>query len=432
MLLNKGEIYAFITYTFIIYASDKMQTQIYIIGGGAAGFMAAITTAETFRDAKVTILEKNRTVLNKVRISGGGRCNVTNAADSVATLCKGYPRGAKFMRKPFEQFSNQDIVRWFTDRGVQLKTEPDGRVFPVSDNSQTIVDALMHATAKANVGIELSAGLARINVLEVGFELELLTNKKLYADRIIITTGGNPQLSGYDWLADLGHSISSPVPSLFTFNVPNSPFHELMGVAVQNAKVRVVGSKLESSGPLLFTHWGLSGPAVLKASAWGARELADRNYEFVVLVNFTDFQSNEAARTELSKNRTDAQFRNKLVKSQAVSNLPSRLWAKLVTMADIVDTMRWSDLPAKNLNRLAEYLTNCTFEVRGKTTFKEEFVTCGGLVLSEIDEKSMQSKKHKGLFFAGEVLDIDGITGGYNFQSAWTTAYLAGRSSGEL
>jgi predicted Rossmann fold flavoprotein len=405
-----------------------MQLQIFIIGGGAAGFMAAITAAETFTDAKVTILEKNRTVLNKVRVSGGGRCNVTNGAESVAILCKGYPRGAKFMRKPFEQFNNQDIIKWFESRGVQLKTEPDGRVFPVSDNSQTIIDALMQAAAKAKVSVRMSAGLSKINVLEVGFELELLTNEKLYADRIVITTGGNPQLSGYDWLADLGHGIEPPVPSLFTFNVPNSPFHELMGVAVQNAKIRIAGSKLESLGPVLFTHWGLSGPAVLRASAWGARELADRQYEFTALINFTEFQSNEAARVELSKNRADVLFRNKLVKSHAISNIPSRLWAKLVTLSDIPDTMRWVDLPAKNLNRLVEYMTNCSFEVRGKTTFKDEFVTCGGVALSEIDSSTMQSKKHKGLFFAGEVLDIDGITGGYNFQSAWTTGYLAGRS----
>ncbi len=406
-----------------------MQQQIYIIGGGAAGFMAAITAAETFTDAKVTILEKNRTVLNKVRVSGGGRCNVTNGAESVALLCKGYPRGAKFMRKPFEQFNNQDIVKWFASRGVQLKIEPDGRIFPVSDNSQTIIDALTQAADKANVSVRLSAGLSRINVLEVGFELELLTNEKRYANQVIVTTGGNPQRSGYDWLANLGHSIVPPVPSLFTFNVPSPTFHELMGVAVQNAKIRIAGSKLESTGPLLFTHWGLSGPAVLKASAWGARELADRNYEFMALVNFTDFQSNEAARLELTKNRTDLQFRNKLIKSQAVSSLPSRLWAKLVAMSDIPDTMRWVDLPAKNLNRLTEYLTNCAFEVRGKTTFKDEFVTCGGIDLSEIDGNTMESKKHKGLFFAGEVLDIDGITGGYNFQSAWTTGYLAGKNN---
>ncbi len=406
-----------------------MQQQIYIIGGGAAGFMAAITAAETFTDAKVTILEKNRTVLNKVRISGGGRCNVTNGAASVALLCKGYPRGAKFLRKPFEQFNNQDIVKWFTDRNTPLKTEPDGRVFPVSDNSQSIIDTLTEAANKAKVNIRTSAGLAKINVLEVGFELELLTQEKLYADRVVVTTGGSPLLSGYDWLAELGHTIEPPVPSLFTFNVSKSPFHELMGVAVQNAKIKIAGSKLETSGPLLFTHWGLSGPAILRASAWGARELADRQYEFVALVNFTDFQSNEAARAELSKYRTDSQFRHKLVKSQAINGLPTRLWAKLVAMSDIPDTMRWADLPTKNLNRLTEYLTNCTFEVQGKTTFKDEFVTCGGIDLSEIDGNTMESKKHKGLFFAGEVLDIDGITGGYNFQSAWTTGYLAGKNN---
>jgi predicted Rossmann fold flavoprotein len=403
-----------------------MQLQIYIIGGGAAGFMAAISAAETFTDAKVTILEKNRTVLNKVRVSGGGRCNVTNGAESVAMLCKGYPRGAKFLRKPYQKFNNQHIIKWFEDRGVPLKTEADGRVFPVSNNSQTIIDALMSAAAKAKVTIKMSAGLSKINVLEVGFELELLTNEKLYADKVIVTTGGNPQLSGYDWLASLGHSIVKPVPSLFTFNVPNSPFHELMGVAVQNAKIRIAASKLESQGPLLFTHWGLSGPAILKASAWGARELADRNYEFMALINFSNFQSDEAARAALAKNRTDIEFRNKLVKSQTINDLPSRLWTKLVTLSNIPDTMRWVDLPTKNLNRLAEYLTNCPFEVYGKTTFKDEFVTCGGVELSEIDVNTMESTKHKGLFFAGEVLDIDGITGGYNFQSAWTTGYLAG------
>ena len=404
------------------------MTETIIIGGGAAGFMAAITAAESFPDTKVTILEKNRTVLNKVRVSGGGRCNVTNAVASIADLCNGYPRGAKFLRPLFQKFNNHDTMKWFEDRGVRLKAEPDGRIFPKSDDSQTIIDCLQNEAYRLKINVETSVGVNKIEIVENGFELKLLNGSCILADKVIVASGGHPQQTGYEWLTKLGIKTEAPVPSLFTFNVPNSTFHELSGVAVPNTKIKIAGTKLEDRGPMLFTHWGLSGPVVLRTSAWGAREMNQKKYEFTVLANFSNFVSNEAARVALSNFRTDIQWRQKLVHAHSVDGIPSRLWKMLVQLAEIPAETRWADLPAKNLNRLAENLTNFLFSVKDKTTFKEEFVTCGGVSLSEINPETMESKKVKGLFFAGEILDIDGITGGYNFQSAWTTGYIAGKN----
>jgi predicted Rossmann fold flavoprotein len=410
--------------------SQYSQSDIVVIGGGAAGFMAAITAAELFAETKVMILEKNRTVLSKVKVSGGGRCNVTNAAESVATLCKGYPRAAKFLRPLFDKFNNQHTIQWFQNRGVALKTEPDGRVFPTTDNSQTIIDCLTKAATKANILVQTSVSVSEIIPINGVFEVILQNGEAISANKVVVTTGGHPQVTGYDWLARLGLDVVPPVPSLFTFNVPESPFHTLMGVAVADARVRVAGTKLESRGALLFTHWGISGPSVLRASAWGARELANKNYHFTALVNFTTYDTDDIARQALAQFRTDPQRRQKLIKTMSVSNLPARLWENLLVLSNIPETMRWADIPAKNLNRLAEYLTNCPFEVCGKTTFKEEFVTCGGLSLNNINPKTLESKTHKGLFLGGEVLDIDGITGGYNFQSAWTTGFIIGSNIG--
>lgn len=412
----------------IIYTND-MSSHLIVIGGGAAGFMAAITTAETFPDAKVTILEKNRTVLNKVRISGGGRCNVTNAAPTLPELLKGYPRGAKFLRPLFEQFDNHATEEWFEKRGIALKTEPDGRIFPTSDSSETIIGCLWEAATRAGVQIRCSVGVISLQINDSGsIRLQLSNDETLHADRVIVTTGGHPQLAGYQWLSDLGIQIVSPVPSLFTFNIPQSPLSDLMGVSMPKVQVKVAGSKLSDAGAFLVTHWGVSGPAVLKMSAWGARELAERNYQFTALINFTEQKPAQITET-LTNYQRDALWRAKFVSTQAAFGVPHRLWKKIVTLAHIPDTMRWSDLPAKNLHRLVENLSNLPLEVRGKTTFKEEFVTSGGVALSDIQPQTLQSRTVPCLFFAGEVLDIDGITGGYNFQAAWTTGYIAGKSS---
>ena len=407
------------------------QLQIIVIGGGAAGFMGAITAAETFQNADVVLLEKSRTLLNKVRISGGGRCNVTNAVATLPELVKGYPRGAKFLRPLFESFNNRHTIEWFERRGVPLKTEPDGRMFPATNTSDTIVQCLTKAAQNAGVQVRTGAGVSSLKTTATGFEVLLQSGEMLSADRVLVTTGGHPQLSGYDWLAELGIDVVTPVPSLFTFNVPATPFKDLMGVSVSGAGVKLAGSKLAESGPLLFTHWGVSGPAVLRLSAWGARELSDKNYQFISMVNFTNKKPNEILQ-QLTDFQRDSTWRGKFIPTQAPFGLPQRLWKQLVELANIPDTMRWSDLPAKNMNRLVEHLTNFQLEVRGKTTFKEEFVTCGGVALSAVDPKTLESRKVPGLYFAGEVLDIDGITGGYNFQAAWTTGYVAGSQLGNL
>lgn len=402
-------------------------SQIIVIGGGAAGFMAAITAAESFPAAKVTILEKNRTVLSKVRISGGGRCNVTNAASSIAELLKGYPRGNKFLRPLFEKFNNQDTIKWFESRGVTLKTEPDGRVFPTTDDSQTIISCLIGAAQQAGVNIHTSSNVTAIAVLIDKFQLILQNGDMLVADKVVVTTGGYPQLSSYEWLASHQIQIVPPVPSLFTFNAPQSPLQDLMGVAVTNATAKVAGTKLAESGAMLITHWGMSGPAILKLSAWGARELAEKNYKITALINWLNLKPAQLAE-QITQYQKDIQWRAKFVVTASPFEIPLRLWRRMVEIAHIPDTMRWADIPAKNTNRLVEQLTNFALEINGKTIFKEEFVTCGGVALGDVRADTLESKQVPNLYFAGEVLDIDGITGGYNFQAAWTTGYIVGKN----
>ncbi|MFN3378794.1 MAG: aminoacetone oxidase family FAD-binding enzyme, partial [Runella zeae] len=350
---------------------------------------------------------------------------VTNAAPTIPELVKGYPRGAKFLRPLFEIFNNQHTIQWFEKRGVLLKTEPDGRMFPTTNDSETIVECLIKSAQRANVNIRTSTDVVEITKTEVGFDVILRTGEIIPATAILVTSGGHPQLSGYEWLLKVGAKVEVPVPSLFTFNIPTSPLKELMGVSVGNTAVKMAGSKLAETGALLFTHWGISGPAVLRLSAWGARELSSKNYHFISLINFTNKKSNEVMQ-QLVDFQGDVAWRGKFVATQAPFGLPQRLWKQLVELSNIPDTMRWADMPAKNLNRLVEHLTNFQLEVEGKTTFKEEFVTCGGVNLNGIHPKTMECREVPGLFFAGEVLDIDGITGGYNFQAAWTTGYIAG------
>jgi predicted Rossmann fold flavoprotein len=404
------------------------KKHIIVIGGGAAGFFGAISAATHFPDAQVTILEKNRTVLNKVRISGGGRCNVTHACFDDKALSKFYPRGGSFLRPLFKQFNANDTVEWFEKQGVKLKTEADGRMFPITDSSETIIDCLLKNIRQKHILVKTSEGVKAIQPPKKnGFwEIELLSGAKIEADAILITSGGNPQTTGYQWLADLGLKIIEPVPSLFTFNVPNSPFLSLSGVAVPQASVRIAGKKLMQTGALLVTHWGFSGPAVLKLSAWAARELAEMNYQFTLLINWLG----EVTETQLRENLAEYKKQNpkKQIASNALFNLPSRLWKMLTQLSEVGEELRWIDISPKQLNKLVENLINCPQQVNGKSTFKEEFVTAGGIDLAEINPETMESKQHKGLFFAGEVLDIDAVTGGFNFQAAWTTAFVAGKN----
>lgn len=402
---------------------------IVVIGGGAAGFFGAITAAETFPHATVTILEKSRTVLNKVRVSGGGRCNVTHACFNNRQLVKHYPRGEKPLRSLLTQFDAGTTVSWFERRGVRLRTEGDGRMFPTTNTSETIVNCLLATAERLGIRVQTGCGVANLRQqASDAWEVELLTGETLLASRVLIATGGYPQPASYGWLPEQTESLLAPVPSLFTFNVPDSAFASLSGVSVTDASVAVLETKQEQRGPLLITHWGFSGPAVLRLSAWAARELADLTYCFTLRINWTPNLSAEAVRTTLQTFRQ--QNGRKQVFSQNPLGLPTRLWQAMALQADITDQQRWADLPAKPLNRLIERLTNSQFQVAGKTTFKEEFVTCGGISSDSLNPQTLESKAQRGLFFAGEVLDIDGITGGFNFQNAWTTGYVAGRHIG--
>ena len=403
------------------------KKQIIIIGGGAAGFFGAISVAENNPNAKVILLEKNRTVLNKVRISGGGRCNVTHACFDNKQLAKFYPRGGTFLRPLFNQFNVQNTVQWFENQGVELKKESDGRMFPITDNSETIAQCLEQKAKQLGVTVMTSFGVSKINFENNQITtLELQSGEILPADSVLVTTGGNPNITSYQWLMDLGHTIVSPVPSLFTFNVPTSYFHDLAGVSVQKASVKVAGKKLIQDGALLVTHWGFSAPAVLKLSAWGARELADLSYDFTAIINWIPDVSEKRIREIFEEIRKTNP--KKLIQSNQQFELPSRLWKRFCELSEIDENLRWIDLTIKHSNKLIENLINSAQKVQGKTTFKEEFVTCGGIDLSEINPETLESKLIKGLFFAGEVLDIDAVTGGYNFQAAWTTGFVAGRN----
>ena len=402
--------------------------QIIIVGGGASGFMAAITAAETFSDASITILEKNKTVLNKVRISGGGRCNVTHKPSDLRFFIKNYPRGEKLLRKLLHNFDAQATVDWFEKRGVSLKTEVDGRMFPVSDSSHTIIECFLKTARKLNINIRTSTGVKSYSSnSENGFSVNLDNGESLQADKLLIATGGYPKLSSFDWISE--HDIVTPQPSLFTFNTPNNYLLPLAGVSVQDVLVKINGTKYEWRGPLLITHWGFSGPAVLKLSAWGARDLAEKSYQFICKINWVPDLNEQQVREFLIGEKTKTP--KQLITSHAKFGIPSRLWKAFADQAEVSEGLIWSEVSHKILNRMTELLTNSQFEVNGKTTFKEEFVTCGGVSLSDINYETLESLKTPGLFFAGEVLDVDGITGGFNFQNAWTTGYVVGKEIGK-
>lgn len=398
-----------------------------VIGGGAAGFFSAIAAKENFPEANVVIFEKSQKLLAKVKVSGGGRCNVTNGCASISELIKAYPRGGKSLKRPFQIFNTKHTIEWFESRGVPLKIEDDNRVFPVSNSSQSIVDCILNESNRLNVGIELGVTIKGIKQVDGKIELQFVKpeHEPRIFDKVIIATGGSPKSEGLTWLEKINHKIEKPVPSLFTFNVPNSPITKLMGIAVENTLVNIQGTKLKSSGPLLITHWGMSGPAILKLSSFGARELSGKGYQFKVQVNWVNETNNDVVLSLLKK--IVQEHPKKLISNIRPYSLSERLWLYFLNKATIPLEKKWHELSKKSLNKLVSLLTNDIYEVKGKTTFKEEFVTCGGISLQSIDLNTMQSEVYKNLYFAGEIMDIDAITGGYNFQAAWTTGFIAGK-----
>lgn len=403
-----------------------MEKKLVVIGGGAAGFFCAINAARLNPELQVTIVERNNKVLSKVKISGGGRCNVTHACFAVDELILKYPRGKYFVKKSFNWFSPTDTIEWFNQRGVVLKTETDNRMFPVTDDSQTIIDCLMAEAKKYKVKIWLSTSATSIANIKNGFSIIINDGQILQANYICVASGGFPKSIHFDWLTRLGHTIAEPVPSLFTFNIPNNKITELMGVSVENVNVRIAGAKWKNSGSLLITHWGLSGPAILKLSAWAARHLAMVNYQFAVIINWL------GGTTEMELKNQFEDYRFSLapqkVSSKNPFGLPNRLWLYFLELSGIPEDIRWADLPSAPQYRLIRLLTQQELAINGKTTFKEEFVTSGGISLNEINANTMESKKITNLFFAGEVMDVDGVTGGFNFQHAWTTGWLAAKT----
>ena len=400
--------------------------KIAVIGGGAAGFFAALSAKYHHPEVAVSLFEKTSKVLSKVKVSGGGRCNVTNATTDIPTLCKAYPRGGKQLRNLFYHFNTTDTQAWFESRGVALKTEADGRVFPVSNESQSIVDCLLNEAENLGIDIVYQAAVANLKKIEDSWSLSFLKEEKEQQfDTVIIATGGSPKLEGFRWLETLEHTIVPPLPSLFTFNMPKDPITELMGVAVDHAKVKIKDHNIETEGALLITHWGMSGPAILKASAFGAPTLAACQYNFEIQVNWLGERNTEILFNQLHS--CAIKHPQKAVSNQKAFPLPQRLWQYLVDKIGISANKKWIDLSKKKGRQLVELLANDTYVIAGKTTFKEEFVTCGGIALSAVNLKTMESKSQKGLYFAGEVLNIDALTGGYNFQAAWSTGFIAGQ-----
>jgi predicted Rossmann fold flavoprotein len=403
-------------------------TRVAIIGGGAAGFFAAITCAEALGGrGEVTLLEATAHLLAKVKVSGGGRCNVTHACFDPAELVQRYPRGGRELLGAFHRFQPRDTIAWFAARGVATKTEEDGRMFPITDDSATIAECLLDAARRAGVGIRTQTAVRGVERTALGLKLTLSAGEPLFCDRLILATGGNKASGGLAIAESLGHAIVPPVPSLFTFNIQDPRLADISGVSVENVEAALIGTKLRTQGPLLVTHWGLSGPAILKLSAWGAREFAERAYRCEVGVNWVPGSKREALLAQLTHLR-QAEARKQIGTFSPVP-LPQRLWEKLVAAAGIATTTPWAHVTNPALQSLVGQLTDARFAVEGKSTFKDEFVTCGGVKLSEVDFRTMESRLCPGLHFAGEVLDIDGITGGFNFQNAWTTGYLAGTAA---
>jgi predicted Rossmann fold flavoprotein len=404
-----------------------ISRRVIVVGGGAAGFFAAISCAEAAPGTEVTVLEKGPQFLSKVRISGGGRCNVTHACFDPRELAARFPRGGQALIGPFQRFQARDTVEWFESRGVKLKTEEDGRMFPVTDSSQTIIDCLVDAAKKAGVKLVTGRGVEEIkNHSGRGFELKLSNGDLLECDRLLLATGGCRTVAMGQLAEVLGHTLVPPVPSLFTFHIALDWLRNLAGVSVKNVEADVPGTKLREQGALLVTHWGLSGPAILRLSAWGARELQARDYKFPLQVNWLPELTENEIHDEL--NRCHKEQPGRLMVNVPIGSLAARLWKQLFLSTGLPPRMRWTELSRANRRGLVEKLRRTEFSVTGKSLNKEEFVTCGGVKLSEVNFKTMESRICPGLHFAGELLDIDGITGGFNFQSAWTTGWIAGNA----
>jgi hypothetical protein len=400
----------------------KEQADVVVIGGGAAGFFSALSVKQHHPEYSVIILEKSSKVLSKVKVSGGGRCNVTHSCFNNRDLIENYPRGSKFLRNGFAQFNPSDTIEWFKKRGVKLKTEEDGRMFPTTDSSQTIIDCFLEECQISGIDIQLKSNVQEINYTPLNIEIKL-DQGLIHSKYLIIAAGGHPKIENYNWLQGLGLKINRPLPSLFTFNMPEEKITQLMGLSVPNAEVKVEGHKRTTNGPLLITHWGMSGPAILKLSAWGAQVLNEVNYQFNIQVKW--LQTEVKAKLENYK----IEHAQKSILTLNPFDLPKRLWAYFIEKAQINKSKRWTELSKKETNKLVEILNNDKYQIKGKTTFKEEFVTCGGIDLKQINAKTMEAKELEGVYFCGEILDIDGYTGGFNFQAAWTTGFISGMLS---
>ena len=418
------------------------KKKIVVIGGGAAGFFSAIQIAELHPHWDISILEKSSKILSKVKVSGGGRCNVTHACPDIELLLKKYPRGARFLKKAFYQFATKNTISWFAKNGVTLHTEKDGRMFPTTNNSETIIECLLNKVKEYKIQVLLNHEVVEIvnqnsNVhanaaidTTKNFIITLSNNTKINADAICMATGGMLKASSFEWLIRLGHSIIEPVPSLFTFNTSDKSITHLMGVAVDNASIQWAGNKHIEQGPLLITHWGISGPAAIKLSAWCAREMAAVNYEGQIIINWIPTYTEQSLRMEWINLRLE--LGRKEMGGKNPFNLPNRLWHYFLQVAEISTSLKWADLKSTQQQILIQQLVRTTLPIKGKTTFKEEFVTCGGVDLSDIDATTMESKLIPGLHFAGEMMDVDGITGGFNFQHAWTSGWIAAQHMGQL
>lgn len=401
----------------------KNNFDVIVVGGGASGFFTAINIAENNSDLRIAILERGKEVLGKVKISGGGRCNVTHACFVPNLLTKFYPRGERELRGPFHTFCSGDVIEWFENNGVELKIEEDGRMFPVTDSSQTIIDCFLDLAQENQIKINTSCSVQAISQTDESWILET-TQGTLTCEHLVMATGSNPKI--WELLSEKGHQIVSPVPSLFTFNIKDTRIKDLMGISVPNVTLKVKETKLKANGPLLITHWGLSGPAILRLSAWGARELFDKNYQFTLQVNFLHEEVFDDVLVQL--NELKLEHAKKTVIKKSPFDLTTRLWEQLVLASEINADAKWADLTKKQLVNLTNQLTNADFKINGKSTFKDEFVTAGGIDLKEIDFKTMQSKLFKNLYFTGEIMNIDAITGGFNFQNAWTSGFIAAQA----
>jgi len=396
-----------------------MKKKLIIIGGGAAGYFAAINAAELNNNLEVVILEGSNKVLQKVKVSGGGRCNVTHACFTPTDLVQFYPRGEKELRGPFHQFMTGDTMEWFENRGVPLKIEDDNRIFPESNSSQSIIDCFLESAKNAGVILKTSTRVDSISKSEDTYIVKT-ASETFIADYLLIASGSNAKV--WDIISNLGHTIIAPVPSLFTFNIEDERLKDIPGISVPKATVKVLNSKLEEQGPLLITHWGLSGPGILKLSAWGALEFHQKDYQFEIEVNW--LSKKQETVLEILKSEKQKNTKKQIILRSVFEDVSKRLWEKFVLASDISETTQWAQLNNKQLENLAKQLTQSVFKVNGKSTFKDEFVTAGGVDLKEINFKRFESKLHKNLFFAGEVLNIDAVTGGFNFQNAWTSGWI--------